>query len=332
MAATCALLVAPVVSSCIGGTSADKQLERLSQIRRHDSLVEAELKVNPGRVLLVADSLEAAGAEGGELLAFYRALAYHGMGQKVKVEELCEKALEGDALLNDRAEVFYHACDLLSTTRTYREDNEGALAAAQKGLDVAKEDLTEKGRHWMAVLLHDVGYSEMRLGRIDEAEKCFSQAYIALSQIAASNQTYANLQTVARVAYNIVDAYNSTGQYDKARAWIESATDAVKLLVASPECAQDVKEDYIGGLAIQKAIMLVRTGHRVEADAAYDEAMKMDYAETDLGIVERADYLEKAERWDDLAVLQPRVDSLSRLWGNADVEVSPAGNAEKKQM
>ena len=313
MAAMGLMSIAGVVGSCAGG--ADSQSDRLQQLKNQDSIVGEVLNADPLRLLVMVDSMDAAHAVGKERIAYYRALAYNKMGQKKKAEEWGKKALEGDVLQQESAEIFYDVCDLLFTTMAYRDDEKGALPYAQKGLDAALEDQSEAGRHWMAVLLHDVGYCEMSLGRIDEAEKCFSQSYIALNQIAATSNNFEDLRTLARVSYNIVDAYTSTGQYDKAKAWIESASDAVDLLASSPQCTQAMKEDYQGGLMIQKAVVLLGMGLREEADAAYDEALTLGYANTDIGILERAAYLEKAERWNDLKQLTARLNTLSESWG-----------------
>ena len=323
------LCFACLSNSCTNGTNVKSKEEKMRQVRVHDSLVDAEVMADANRALFVVDSLDAAQTDEGELIAYFRALVYNKKGDKKKTEEWCRKALANDVLKDEHPEFFYKVCDLLCTTMTYRDAHEGAMKVAQRGLDVAKTDMSEEGRHWMAVLLHDVGYCEMQLGRIDEAEKCFSQAYIALKQTAAVGQKYVNLHTLARVSYNIVDAYTSTEQYDKASEWIESADDAVELLAESPECTREMKEDFMGGLAIQRAMVLVSTGHRAEADAAYNEAMKLSYADTDLGIIERAGYLKKAERWGDLAALQSRVDSLSKAWGTPMAQKSHEQSSSK---
>lgn len=320
MVATGLFLVAGVMSSCADRTNG----KSLHDIQQQDSLVDAALNQDSTRALGVVDSLESTNGVATERIAFYRALVYSKMGQKKKAGEWGQKALEGDVLQQEDVEAFYRACDLMFTALVYREDYEHALELSQRGLDVATADLTELGRHWMAVFLHDVGYCEMHLGRIDEAERCFSQSYIALKQMATNDHQYTNLCTLARVSYNIVDAYTSIGQYDKAHAWIESASDAVNLLAASPECTREMKEDYMGGLAIQKAMVLLSTGHREEADDAYDEALALGYADTDMGVLERATYLEKAKRWDDLAVLMPRLESLSEAWGASTPSVHAA--------
>lgn len=308
--------VVGLIVSCDWRSSEQLRLEKLAQSRKCDTLVMQVIRQKPEKALLFIDSLVTLETPSTERIAYYRALAYNGLGQKQKVEECCRQALDGNRLQLEDSVVFYAVNDLLVSTLIYRGDVEGALVTAQRGLEVSKVDRSEQGRYWTAVLMHSLGYCKMRLGKINEAENYFSQAYITLKQLVANDSKFSNVLTYARVSYNILDAYSSTGQYDKAKAWIESVEDAVSKLVASPECTDDMKLSYKGGLCIQKALALFGIGDRMEADASFQEALQMDYDQTDLGVLECAAYLEKTERWSELKTLIPRIDSLSKVWGD----------------
>ncbi len=282
---------------------------------QHDSIFESMLEISPNRALAWADSMATAKAESDVRIAFYRAKIYNKMGQKGTAEKWCEKALEGDDLLEESRELYYGMADMKFSILTYNDEFEKALEAAQMGFEATRTDMTPEGRQWTAVLLHEVGYSQMQLGQIMEAENSFSQAYIALKQLACNNPTYDNLHTYARVSYNILDAYTSTGQLDKASAWVTSTEEAVLEFVSSPDCPEDEKVDYLGGLTMQKALIYVQTGRREEADALYDDVLDTDYAETALGVLERCSYLEKAGRYDDITEMMPLIDSVATNWG-----------------
>lgn len=314
------LLSSLVFVSCVGTTNVQDEKEELAILNsKQDSLIMAKMDIDPASALTTIDSLEKEQIATPARLYYFRALAYKHLGKKRQTEDWCEKALRGDTLLNENLEFFYDACDIYSTVLSERNENVLALEVAIRGYDVALNDSSQTGRHWIAILLHDKGYCEMQLGKIDEAEQSFSMAYITTKQIAAANSKYSNLQMCARVAYNIVDSYTSTGQYDKAKAWLEEAEEAVAELVSSPECSKEQREGYIGGLTMQEALILVCTGEPEKANKAYQKALKMDYAETGVGILERATYLEKAERWDELRELLPRIDSLYGAWGTPEM-------------
>ncbi|MBO4672867.1 MAG: tetratricopeptide repeat protein [Bacteroidaceae bacterium] len=282
---------------------------------QHDSIFEEILDVNPQQALSWADSMEAVKAESQVRVAFYRAKIYNELGQKQRAEEWCDKALEGDDLQEESSELFYAASDLKIKILTYKDEFEEALETARTVFDISRSDTSPEGIQWSAVLLHELGYCQMQLGDYHEAENSFSQAYIALKQMACSSPNYDNLLTYARVSYNILDAYTSTGQLEKASEWVPSTEEAVMEFVSSPDCSEDERVDYLGGLTLQKALILVQTGHREEADALYAEVLNSDYAETALGVLERCSYLEKAGRYDDITEMMPLIDSVAATWG-----------------
>lgn len=317
------LFSAQINTSCAGSSVQQGQVEACDSCI--DTMLSDMMDENPELAMAAIDSLEAAHAVSQKRICCYRAKLYYKMGDKPNEILWREKALEGDSLYEENPELFYKMSDKLFTVLVNQGEVEKGLAVAQRGYDAAKEDQSTDGMHWMAILLHGIGYCQMQLGNIDEAERCFSQAYIALKQMAAANDSLYTLRTCARVSYNIVDAYNSTGQYDKAEAWIESAEDAINQMAASPECSKALKDDFQGGLAVQKALVLLQKGRRAEADRAYNTAIDLEYTNTSNGVLECATYLERAKRMDDLMALMPKIDSISNAWGN------PASLAHWKQ-
>jgi signal transduction histidine kinase len=119
----------------------------------------------------------------------------------------------------------------------------------------------------------------------------------------------------ARVAYNILDAYNSTGHFDRAALWIDSVEVAINKMSASPECPPQKAEEYLGSFYTHKACVLAMTGHKAEADKVYEKFLQLDYAHTNIGLIDNAEYLEMAKRWNDRANLTPSIDSLMKAWG-----------------
>lgn len=312
------MLGAVILSACTGNSRREQQIEDSIHNRQIDSIVAVGVAKQADRTWVMIDSLEAANAVSSQRINYYRALAYNMRGDRKNAEQCLVKAMEGDALLRENRVLFYRAADFLSSSLINRHENKEALAVATQGFEAAKVDQTALGRRWVAMLLNGMGYCEMQLGRGDEAERCFSQAYITLKQLANSDATYDNLMNFARVSLNIMDAYTSTGQYEKAAEWVESTEEAVELFVASPECPASMHDAYLGGLFVQRAIVLVHNGRRAEADAAYDDALRLNYGKTEWGILECATYLKEAERWDDLQQLLPLVDSVYTAWGDVE--------------
>lgn len=293
----------------ITGTS-----KHLMPMAQADSLVYNAMDSDYNHALLLVDSLEDIGALSEAKLCFYRAQIFFKMGQELSAELYYKKALATDELFRERPEHYYFAYDQLSTILTIKGDQQGALATATKGYGIVQNDETPIGQHWKAVLLHDIGYCQMQLGRTAEAEKNFTHAYNTLKRLASQTGKYDEVYAWARVAYNIMDAYTTTDNFEEGGKWVVAAEEAINRLVSMEECPKNTAEEYLGSLNTHKAIVLVKTGQRQKAEEVYKQFLKSEYAETSIGLVDNSEYLEKAERWTDLANLTPRLDSLATSW------------------
>lgn len=292
-------------------TGTSKHLMPMAQA---DSLVYNAMDSDYNHALLLVDSLEDIGALSEAKLCFYRAQIFFKMGQELSAELYYKKALATDELFRERPEHYYFAYDQLSTILTIKGDQQGALATATKGYGIVQNDETPIGQHWKAVLLHDIGYCQMQLGRTVEAEKNFTHAYNTLKRLASQTGKYDEVYAWARVAYNIMDAYTTTDNFEEGEKWVVAAEEAINRLVSMEECPKNTAEEYLGSLNTHKAIVLVKTGQRQKAEEVYKQFLKSEYAETSIGLVDNSEYLEKAERWTDLANLTPRLDSLATSW------------------
>lgn len=301
-----------LVTSCQRAKDSTKLT--VEELDYNDSLVYAAMEHDYNQALLVVDSLEDVHALYDAKINFYRAQIHYKMGQELSAELYYKKALAGDELYKERPAIYYFAFDQLSTILTIKGDQKGSLATATECYAIAKNDDSEVGKEWQAILLHDIGYCQMQLSRTAEAEKNFTHAYNTLKRLASQTGKYDHIYSWARVAYNIMDAYTSTSNFEQAEKWVVAAEEAINALVQSPDCSKRTAEEYLGSLNTHKAIVLIKTGHREEADKIYQEFLKSDYAKTSIGLVDNSEYLEMAERWNDLANLVPKLDSLAKSW------------------
>ena len=285
------------------------------QLAYNDSLIYAAMDRDYNEALLVIDSLEDVHALYDAKVSFYRAQVYFKMGQELSAELYYKKALADDALREESSDIIFFAYDQLSTILTIKGDQQGSLATATEGYAKAQEDESEMGQHWQSILLHDIGYCQMQLGRIEEAEKNFTHAFNTLKRLALQKNKYDDIYAWARVSYNIMDAYTSTSNFDAAEKWVIAAEEAINKLVNMPECPQKTAEEYIGSLNTHKAIVYVKTGQYKLAREAYQQFLRSPYSNTNIGLVDNSEYLEIAEQWNDLANLTPRLDSLATAWG-----------------
>ena len=306
-----ALIMLLVVSCQQGPKNKKLTVEELDYI---DSLVYTAMENDYNLALLVVDSLEDVHALYEAKINYYRAQIYYKMGQELSAELYYKKALSSDELYRERPAICYFAYDQLSTILTIKGDQQGALATATEGYAIAKDDETEAGQEWKAIMLHDIGYCQMQLGRIAEAEKNFTHAYNTLKRLASQTNNYSHIYSWARVSYNIMDAYTSTENFEQAEKWVVAAEEAINRMVASPDCPKRTADEYVGSLNTHKAIVLVKTGQRKEAEKIYQEFLKSDHSKTSIGLFDNSEYLQHAERWEDMARMVPKLDSLGTSW------------------
>ena len=306
------VLTALLVIACQQGNGNSQVYN--DQKQKFGTMIYEAMDSDYNHALLLVDSLEDVQALSEAEICFYRAQIHFKMGQELSAELYYKKALASDELYRIRPVLYYFAYDQLSTILTIKGDQQGALATATQGYGIVQDDETPEGQHWKAVLLHDIGYCQMQLGRTEEAEKNFTHAFNTLKRLASQTGSYDEIYAWARVSYNIMDAYTSTGNFDKGEKWVTAAEEAINRLVAMKECPKSTAEEYMGSLNTHKAIVLVKTGQRQKAEETYRKFLQSAYANTSIGLVDNSEYLEMAERWNDLADLTPKLDSLATSW------------------
>ena len=279
-----------------------------------DSIVNQAIANDPEYALQLIDSLEDKKIISEHMSNYYRGQAHSKLGQELAAELCFKRALINDEIYLEQPALYYYICDQLSTILTNKGDQDGAVSIATEAYARVQQDTTQVGHSWTAVLLHDIGYSLMQLGRHEEAKKSFTQSWNVLKQLANENPSFDNLYTWARITYNIIDAYTSTEQFHQAEPWLAQGEEAISRLTSSPECPAQTAEEFIGGFNTHKALVYIKTGKRAEAEKAYKRFLSTTYSHTNNGLIEHSEYLELAERWNELANLTPKVDSVVQSW------------------
>ncbi len=276
--------------------------------------VEQMMDIDLDSALPMIDSLEDRHLFPEYKANYYRGQIHYKLGQELTAELYYKRALASNELIQERPTIFYFVSDQLSTILTVKGDQDGAVKVATEAYSVVSNDTTREGSYWSAILLHDIGYSQMQLGHYHDAEKNFTKAWNTLKKLAQDEPIFDNLYTWARITYNIIDAYTSTEQFTEAEKWLSQADEAISHMASSPDCPASTAEEFIAGLNTHKALVYVKTGRKGEANKAYQRFIGTNYSKTSNGLIEHSEYLELAERWEDLANLTPKVDSVVQSW------------------
>lgn len=307
----CALILTIGLTACMNRST---EVSNNNNTREKDSIIYQAINTDPNHALLIIDSLEDRKLIPEHKANYYRGQIHFKLGQELTAELYYKRSLTDDALYQEFPALYYFVCDQLTTILTNKGDQDGAISIATEAYAKVQEDSTYEGRHWGAILLHDIGYSQMQLGRHEEAEKSFTQAWNVLKKQANENPTFDHLFTWARITYNIIDAYTSTEQFKQAEAWIPLGEEAIDSMIASKGCPARTAEEYIAGLNTHKALVYIKTGRRAEAEKAYQNFLNTNYSKTSAGLIEHSEYLELAERWEEFSNLTPKVDSVIQSW------------------
>ena len=249
-----------------------------------------------------------------ESLANYkRANHYHDLQQTRTAEFYYKKALADKHFQTAHPIEFYETCIELTTLQNNKGDVEGALTVATKGYRVAQKDASDTGQQYAARLLSQIAACQLWLGRTDEAEKNFDRGYATLEKL--NDGSLRMLDNMAGTANNIVVECNYANRYQQAEKWTDRMATAVERLTKHPDCPPERADELMARLAANRAIIYTVTGRKQEADKYYRQFLTYHYAQTDNGLLDKATYLESAERWNELADLQERLDSLDRALG-----------------
>lgn len=279
-----------------------------------DSLMLVKVRENPQSALTYIDSLEKTEQLDPSVMCYFRGNYYNVLMQRAIAEMFFRKALEGDNLLNVSLELFCRASDYLSVSLSYRGEHAEALTIVTRCYEICHQDKTMAGKRWTAVMLHAMGYFQMQLGMNEDAEKNFSLSYMTLSQMTQADSCYENKRLSARVSFNILDAYITTRQYDKAGEWLNLAESAAENLSKDSECTERDRANSVGGVAIHKALLMLKNGDKSSAEKSYKKAYESGYFNTTTGIMEQTAFLRESEQWDELVDLIPKNDSVARVW------------------
>lgn len=272
-------------------TSHDKQVSFENKTQsKQDSIIQSVIDEDMDSALRLIDSLEDKHLLPEHKVNFYRGQIHFKLGQELTAELYYKKALTSDDLLEERPSLYYFVSDQLSTILTVKGDYDGAVKTATEAYTIVQKDTTQEGHYWSAILLHDIGYSQMQLGHYQDARKNFIQAWNTLKQLVNTNPTFDNLYTWARITYNIIDAYTSTEQFKEAEKWLPQADEAISRMSASPECPAATAEEYTAGLNTHKALVYVKTDRRAEAHQAYQRFIGTNYSKTSAGLIEHSEW------------------------------------------
>ncbi len=305
-------LLVVVLCGCAGrqaGTLRDRDQAKTAQEQLYNQAIDAG---NYDEALEIVDSLELAKSIPEDLANAWRGNAYQYMEHNRTAEYYYKKAFASENFRRDYPLDFVNASSDMGAILSTKGDVEGQLALVTEAYAVARTLDHADASYCGPRLLAQIGTCQLWLGRKDEAEKSFNMAYQELQDAAAADDSSNADDALATITNNILVEYNSANDANGAGLWLQRMDEAVSKAVANPRCKAVRADELQARLAVNRAIVLSAKGRRVEADKAYRKFLTYDYASTGNGLLDKAVYLEKVERWDDLEQLQSALDSFDK--------------------
>ena len=181
-----------------------------------------------------------------------------------------------------------------------RGDIESAVAVVS---EILAEDIRPNER---ATLLMLMGDCQMRLGQHDEAKQTISNAYkVKVSNEGGERKGNFNMLVTC---FGIFHTFMETKEYDEASKWLTRMEEEFQAYEQANPNETKLIEEYKGHIANNRALLLIATGHKDEANAVYD-AIPASRIYNPLSISNAADYLMTAGRYAEAADMYARLDT-----------------------
>ena len=292
-----AVLCLALCAACGRGASPDA-----GEIQRADSLMNAAYQVyDYDRLLSLADELQAAGSLSPIKANYWRGYAHSRLHRSAMAISSWEAAVSASQV--DEGDLLYYAGsgNRLSDALLLRGEYERALRVALPVIARIRETGIESGSDY-AHLLITVGCCELYLGHLDEARALFAEADGQFRQLLEHDGNNLRNHTSAIAgAITVTENCLSLHFYEDGYACSERMHELIEGCRALPGATGDYVDRQVARWLIYRAWALDGLGRRQEAEAAYNEMLATDYAATDEGKLEAADYLMQAGRWAEAA-------------------------------
>ena len=268
-----------------------------------DSLVlkvyrEADYK----RMLVVIDSLSAAGELNEVRTEGFRAAAYAEMNDTEKAIASLRRAI---AIKNPSDKDYFLIVYLkivYTELQQLQGNSEGALRSALSLVEQMQNDGYED--HEVCQRLYTVlGEIQLNLNHPDEAAKNFERVYAILQKCIENDSTGNHLMEAVETLNKVTATYLDNRQWDEAELWL-NRLDAVFTRCQSTPYAADFPsfiDWYRSFVTISHAMIAEVHGKKDEAQKYYNDYLTNDFSKTDEGRLVGSRYLMLSQRYTEAA-------------------------------
>ena len=304
------LLLTSVI--CIGCHEAMSHEVKAS--KADSTLFDVGVRMQYDSIIILANIYEERGLISELDANRWRGVAYYHQGHYRMAEIYYRKAIECE-VKTEEDQLSYNKCARrLSELLLVKGDFEGSLVVAIPAVKKMEQSGIGSDIDY-AILLNNIGCCQINLGQDEEAKESFLTARGHYANRWQSDSTSRGFQEAVLGTVYTSMAYINTRRYAESIYWIDRTEMLLDKYRQKRDARKDYFDEYQGRIEIMRAVAKLGLGKKDQAEEAYKEFLKTDYAKTGPGKINANDYLVMAERYQEAANNYMSLDATMAHWG-----------------
>ena len=289
-----AVLMAVILTAC------DHKVEKVDDVNADSLINVAHKRHQYDRLLELADTLQATGHITSIHANYWRGYSYSRQRMLRLSEKYWREAVNSEIHNLEDLRYYAKSANRLSGDLLLKGEYEATMKVAVPAMEKMAE------AHYLtnsdyAYLKAAVGCCQLKMGSPDEAVTNFNQAYNLFYEVVEKEPFRSNFRTAIAGIIKITEAYIQANRFREAYEWTEKFKTFLDYYKQTSDPEPDFVDKQQARLNIYSASALEGLGQHAEAQKAYKEAQKSNYAQTGEGKVESISYLMLAGRWEEAA-------------------------------
>ena len=289
------------------------QAEQTSIVKADSLMNEAYLRHDYDSVLLLADRFEANHEMTPMKVHYWRGYAYSRQKKVRLAEKQWRKAFEISIDTEEDMDYYAKCANRLSGLLLVKGDHDAIMKDIVPAMQLLKEAKKDNSTDF-AFMQVAVGSCQLQLGNPKDAADDFEDAYTKYLDIIRKDPSISNFTSAIVGVINMTEQNLAVRDYLEARDWTEHFAELLKQYMQLPSPDKVFLDKQLGRLNLYRATALQGLGHEAEAKAAYNRALKTNYAKTAEGQYEAISYLMTAQRWQEATRCFERLDELNQRY------------------
>ena len=284
-------------------TSCGKKQNYVPKTTLADSLITAATSVQDlDRAIFLCDSL----LETGDISIFrncyMKGSIYLRTGRPRDAETILKRAL-AETPKDAYDSLFYFQCvKAMVENAVQKNDDEGVLRVALPAYEglyalVSRPKYATEAYDILAEILQYVGRSHINQGMIAEGEKYFEKCYDCIQKVRALDSSWKHDYYATVFLFNIALSYSYRDDYPTAEKWLNYAEAITKDMATKENVPIFITDMSWSTYYINLANICYGLGKQKEADQAFAEFKRTQYAKTTTAKIHEGEYLIRAKRY-----------------------------------